>query len=140
MSLDRYGDDETQAHVAEQTDSSLVVRFFQRLSPDPRKAPSRIAKILLGVFIFLVTVGIWGAFYLNVDSGGSSYWILRTLIGALQHPIVPPVASIVVYYRYRKCEAKTHGFSRGMKPTTGNQTTRQWQADSPILKKYRFYI
>mgnify|MGYP006896947514 CR=1 FL=1 len=36
---------------------------------------------------------------------------------------------------YRKCEAKTHGFSRGMKPTTGNQTTRQWQAYSPTLNK-----
>ncbi|ESS10475.1 MAG: hypothetical protein A07HR60_02490 [uncultured archaeon A07HR60] len=24
---------------------------------------------------------------------------------------------------YRKYKAKTHGFSRGMKPTTGNQTT-----------------
>ncbi|WP_135823089.1 hypothetical protein [Halostella litorea] len=100
MSLDRYGDDETQAHVAEQTDSSLVVSFFRKLSPDPRKAPSRIAKILLGVFIFLVTLGIWGAFYLNVDSGGSSYWFLRTVIGFLKHPIVPPLASIVVYYRY----------------------------------------
>jgi len=26
---------------------------------------------------------------------------------------------------YRKCKAKTHGFSRGMKPTTGNRTTLQ---------------
>jgi len=26
------------------------------------------------------------------------------------------------WFGYRKCEAKTHGFTRGMKPTTGNQT------------------
>jgi len=25
--------------------------------------------------------------------------------------------------RYSCCEAKAHGFSRGMKPTTGNQST-----------------
>ncbi|MFW5956317.1 MAG: hypothetical protein ACOCQY_02825 [Halorhabdus sp.] len=29
------------------------------------------------------------------------------------------------WLRYRNCEAKTHGFSRGMKPTTGNPTTLQ---------------
>ena len=31
-------------------------------------------------------------------------------------------------------------FSRGMKPTTGNQTMLQWQADSQAFKKYQCYI
>ena len=41
---------------------------------------------------------------------------------------------------YRKCEAKTHGFSRGMKPTTGNQTTLQWQTNSPMFKNHKLSI
>ncbi len=45
-----------------------------------------------------------------------------------------------MYNKLYEIQEKTHGFSRGMNPSLLNQTTLQWQADSPVFKKYQHHL
>ena len=101
MSLDAYDDSQTDDHIASQVGrASRTERYLRKLFGDPRSAPSRIAKVVLFGFIFLVTLGVWAVVYQNVDSSGSSYWFFKTLVGLLQSWWLPPAISVYFYYKY----------------------------------------
>ncbi|NHN50026.1 hypothetical protein G9464_20875 [Halostella sp. JP-L12] len=101
MSLDNYDDTEADDHVADQVGRSSKVEYvLRKVFGDPRSAPSRIAKVVLFVFITVVTYGVWTVATQNVSSSGSSYWFFKTLVGILKSWWLPPVVSVVLYHRY----------------------------------------
>lgn len=99
MSLDSY--DDADDHVAEQVGrSSRTERLIRTVFGDPRSAPSRIAKLLLFGFISVVVFGVWTIATSNVTTSGSSWWFFKTLVGILRSWWLPPIVSVLAYYRY----------------------------------------
>ncbi|AZH26060.1 hypothetical protein DU502_12145 [Haloplanus aerogenes] len=92
--------------------------------------------------IWTRTGGVFGAPYGRAECSGSRTPLTRgPVLGLHTHPPWrtgsgtrrSTVGACTSFPRYSGSEAKAHGFSRGTKPTTGEQTTGHDRPDIPTF-------